>query len=157
MSARRKATKAKPAPRLDPPFELTDAQTSEVLATHRLKEGSLQAETERSTTLLHELADELESIAEGVMHTVNDREHGDRQSSRWMADSLLSFSRSLGDVAARLARYSGMLAAYRDAEDRAGGAERMVEAHREGTLGRPGPDIEVGHAGRRLREREASS
>lgn len=154
MSARK--TKAKPAPRLEPPFELTDAEVSEVLATHRLKAGSLAAETERSTSLLHELADELESIAEGVMSAINDRDHGDRQSSRWMADSLLSFSRSLGDVAARMARYSGRLEAYRDAEDRATRAEDMVEAHRDGTLGRPKPDIEIGRAGRRLREAEVT-
>jgi len=141
---------------LEPPFELTDAEVSEVLAMHRFKAGALDTEMEKCGSVLDDITYELEGLGEAVTHAINDVSHDNEQDARLMADACMAFARSLGDVAARLMRYCGRLEAFRCAEARAENAERMVEAHRDGTLGRPRPSIEVGLAGRRMREAEVS-
>lgn len=157
MSApKKKAAKVEappaPTPRLTPPFEITDAERSEILASHRFKPDDVASDTEKCGSALDDIAYEVESLAEAITHTINDLEHDDRQSSRRMADALMAFSRSLGDVSARMMRYAGRLEAYRDAQATAGKAEDMVEAWIAGTLGKPPGPVAVGLAGRRSRE-----
>ena len=146
-----------PAPRLTPPFDITDAERSELLARHRFRDDDIATETDKCGSVLDDIAYEVEGIAEAITHAINDRDHDGSENSRQMADALMSVARSLGDVSGRMMRYAGRLEAYRDAQSRADRAEDMVKAWAEGGLGKPAPEIEVGRAGRYAREAEVTS
>lgn len=146
-----------PAPRLTPPFEITDAERSELLARHRFQQDDVVTDTEKCGAVLDDIAYEIEGLAEAVTHAINDLDHDEQKSSRQMADTLMAFSRSLADVSSRMMRYAGRLEAYRDVQARVDKADDMVKAWVEGGLGKPAPRIAVGLAGQHARESEVSS
>ncbi len=137
--------------RKGPPYDITPAEASELLARHRF-EGVDEYDLEKCTGALDEIGYEIESVAEGLTHHLHDRPVG--TDPRKLADALAAFSRSLGDISIRMMRYAGRLEAYSDVDAGATKGDDMVEAWRKGSLGQPPPDIEVGREGRRFLEGE---
>jgi hypothetical protein len=140
IRAERRAKLAK----LAPPYEMTVEEETEMLARWRLKPAELDEEHDKCITVLNEIVDEVESLAESVAHSIYDDEGN--------ADALMASARSLADVSARMMRYAGRLEAYREAKNRARKTDEMIDAWKNGGLGIPAPDVRVGETARRRRE-----